>query len=921
MPESAPTIGVLSPLLGGEYFGTLLSGIQSAATDAGGRVIAIQTLDARLGDDNPDDSDFQGAVGWDHIDGFVVIINAVSPAYLQSISAAGKPVVMISHEVPGFDCPIVVPDNRGGIREAVTHLVEHGHRLIAFAGNRRQQDIAERYDSYRNTLSEHGIEPDESLVYDTGDNLEAGGRRAGEAMLAAGLPSTAVVVATDYSALGVLAVLSAAGLDLPRDQAIVGFDNTRSGAHAVPALSSVSQHFAFAGGTAAGLVLDALAGRPGASGRHVTGASFVARESCGCGRTVSVRSMLGTGVEGAVQRLVNRLVAPFAEAGQRTDASAAAGVGAAGERIASVFIGAAASDVPRTPGVLSAAVEDIVSLSPSRESVIGIIGSVQELNRALLAGDDVGDRVVTRLDSCLLELTLAVVEAQLHNEYSSNRQLRDSLNNEYDISLALLRRDETHPRALGWLAGTATRAACVAVWDEPAPSGGAPTMTIAGFYDSERGAVADWTGRECSPGAFPPAQILDAADGADVVFVLPIKTPSRDWGFFAAVGPIATSTSAGRETYFQWAALLSVALDHEAVVESLSRQRENLAAAYDRERGLVESIKVSEERYALAARAANDGLWDWDLTSGEIFYSSRWKAMLGYDEDSIGSRTDDWFDRVHPDDLPGLLESMHARIDGETESFGFEHRVRALDGGYRWMLCRALAVPGGGQPTTRMVGSLTDITDRKELEDRLRQGALYDGLTGLPNRTLFLDRLDRAIAHSKRRREYQFVVLFLDLDGFKVVNDSLGHTAGDRLLVQVADRIRAQLRDSDTAARFGGDEFAILLNDVTDLTAVPAIVDRIQAALAVPHELDGHEVVVSASVGLAASTTGYLRPEDVIRDSDIAMYRAKTHERGSYATFDTSMHERAVERMRVESELRHGLENREFELHYQPIVE
>ncbi|MEE6258074.1 putative bifunctional diguanylate cyclase/phosphodiesterase [Plantactinospora sonchi] len=205
-------------------------------------------------------------------------------------------------------------------------------------------------------------------------------------------------------------------------------------------------------------------------------------------------------------------------------------------------------------------------------------------------------------------------------------------------------------------------------------------------------------------------------------------------------------------------------------------------------------------------------------------------------------------------------------------------------------------------------------------EELMRRAALYDPLTGLANRTLFLDRLDQAIAAHQRQPDRHYSVLLLDLDGFKWVNDSLGHLAGDRLLVQVAERIRTSTGDADVAARFGGDEFAILLDDSPGGAGPAAMAERIRAALDVPFRLGEEEFVVSASIGISRSTGGYRHAEDVIRDADTAMYSAKAQRKGSHAVFDVAMHERVVGRLRTEAELHRALETGAFELHYQPIV-
>ena len=294
--------------------------------------------------------------------------------------------------------------------------------------------------------------------------------------------------------------------------------------------------------------------------------------------------------------------------------------------------------------------------------------------------------------------------------------------------------------------------------------------------------------------------------------------------------------------------------------------------------------------------------------------------MLGYGELAIGTSPEEWLGRVHADDKPALAEALAAQERGEGGTFENEHRVRAADGTYRWVLCRGLGVPGDGAPATRLVGSLTDVTERRSLEDQLVHQALYDGLTGLPNRALFLDRLSQSIAYARQAHGYDYAVLWLDLDGFKVVNDSLGHLAGDKLLVKAAERISSHLRKADTAARFGGDEFAVLLHQVTDFSTVENVVRRIQEDLSRPYDLDGQEVVVTASIGIATSATGYTKAEDVLRDADIAMYRAKSAGRAGHATFDSSMFAGAISRLETESSLRKAIEHGQLELYYQPIV-
>jgi len=333
------------------------------------------------------------------------------------------------------------------------------------------------------------------------------------------------------------------------------------------------------------------------------------------------------------------------------------------------------------------------------------------------------------------------------------------------------------------------------------------------------------------------------------------------------------------------------------------------------------ALRESEERYALSARGANDGLWVWDLRAGDVYYSERWKTMLGFGEDDIGSDPDEWLSRVHPDDAEILRSAIDVHLRGLTPHLEHEHRMRCRDGSYRWMLSRGLAVRDAGGAATRIAGSMTDITERKLAVERLTHDAFHDALTQLPNRALFMDRLQRAIEVQRRHPESSFAVLFLDLDRFKLVNDSLGHVIGDELLIGVSRRLIEAMRSSDTVARLGGDEFAILLEGVEHATDSVRTARRIQDALAEPFQVGAHEIFTTVSIGIAVSTTGYDDPQDVLRDADIAMYRAKAHGKARHEVFDTNMHERTVALLQFETDLRRAIERGELRVHYQPVID
>ncbi len=347
------------------------------------------------------------------------------------------------------------------------------------------------------------------------------------------------------------------------------------------------------------------------------------------------------------------------------------------------------------------------------------------------------------------------------------------------------------------------------------------------------------------------------------------------------------------------------------------------AIGVEEERRITQqALQASEERYALAAQGANDGLWDWNLLTDEIYFSPRWQEMLGLTPGEIDNNKESWFRLVHPNDLEQLTAEIASHLEGKSPYLQNEYRIQHQDGQERWMLVRGLAVSDAEGKPYRLAGSQTDITQKKAAEAQLRYESDRDSLTGLVNRRLFMERLEAVLERVEQNKDYLFAVLFLDLDRFKVVNDSLGHNIGDRLLVAIARTLESCVRPEDTVARLGGDEFTILLDNIKGIDNATQVAQRIQEQLASPFKLGGNEVFSTVSIGIALSSSSYKQAEDILRDADMTMYRIKTQGNGGecYQIFDRSIHSKAMAALQLENDLRGAIGREEFVLCYQPII-
>jgi diguanylate cyclase (GGDEF)-like protein/PAS domain S-box-containing protein len=330
------------------------------------------------------------------------------------------------------------------------------------------------------------------------------------------------------------------------------------------------------------------------------------------------------------------------------------------------------------------------------------------------------------------------------------------------------------------------------------------------------------------------------------------------------------------------------------------------------------AIQRSEERYALAARGSNEGLWDWDLIRNEIYFSPSWKSLVGYGEDELQTSPQVWLSRVHPQDRERFQFAIQEHLSGRTPTLQCEFRIRHRDETYRWVSVRGVAVRSADGSPTRMVGSQSDVTEKSTV----------DVLTKLPNRFSFVDRLSQAFEQAQTEPSKQFAVLHVNIDRFKLVNDSLGDTLGDRLLASIAQRLQAfalsgeqqGLAQNIFLARLGSDEFALLLRHVSNQEGAKSMARLVCDSLTSPFQIENQDIYCSASVGVAMYHSRYLSAEKILRDAGTAMHAAKESGNGSWVMFEPEMRVLQQSRLQLDSDLRKAVDRSEFEVYYQPRV-
>ncbi|MCD1257520.1 EAL domain-containing protein [Paenibacillus athensensis] len=457
----------------------------------------------------------------------------------------------------------------------------------------------------------------------------------------------------------------------------------------------------------------------------------------------------------------------------------------------------------------------------------------------------------------------------------------------HQIGRDLVKANSQNIKDLSWLSSTEYTWGCLALWSAEG------RLQVESVYSKKMEPVLQ-KGELYEEGTFPPSSVYDMLTDEEVLSIYTIRTEARNWGFILLIGKV---NDKNRTSNYQY--------------DTMTHSLDLLAYALERE-VMYENARERETRLEIVSSTTNDGIFDWDLASNTIAWNRKILRMLSTGGDTTMT-TRDFFGRIHADDIEGLQEQFNLHLS-DNEPFHTEFRLLSDEQSYIWVEAAGEVVRDADKQPVRMIGSIRDITERKEAEERIRYIAYHDALTDLPNRRYFNERIDKQI----ERTGASFALMLLDLDRFKLINDSLGHTAGDLLLQRVAAIITEQLRPEDTVARLGGDEFILLCPYVTDPQEPLRIAERIFAALSTRHMLNGHSVHVTCSMGVSLYPEHGQDHETLVRNADIAMYEAKSTGKNRIQIYREQMSVVSRDKLRMENCLRGALDSGEFELYYQP---
>ncbi|UJF31463.1 diguanylate cyclase domain-containing protein [Paenibacillus hexagrammi] len=753
---SKKTIGVLTALTDGFYFNGMLQGIHKAALEHNVNVVNIQTYDSAHV------NQYRGYLGCEYVDGWIVLLNAITdPEHIARLEASGKPVVCTPDSSGFAECTTFIIDNEQGGYEAARHMIEHGHRRIAFVQCSNNPEIMLRFQGYLRALQEFGIPFDEGLIYDVPNLWEKYGKEVAEQMKQRGFDFTSVVISADLTAVGIMESFQSFGVRVPEDIAVFSFDNTEYARRLH--LSSVAQPLFERGRDMCEYLLRRFEGMPSTGPVIVNKMQPVFRQSCGC-------------------------------------------------------------SVPSEPENMDTLYSDGLEM-------------IEFLSNAIQRNHHIGGNLIR----------------------SNPEEIRD----------------------MTWLSYTPYTWGCLALWNTDQSD--VKTLRIDNIFSRKQECIVE-VGEIFAEEAFPPAWLGQIVEANESLTVHTLKTEKRDFGFIVLIGNIfdkSHTSSLG------------------PLIHSVRHTLDLLAHALERET-LYEEARQREHRLEIVSSATNDGIFDWDLDTNLIEWNRKINHIL--DHEGLMMQASEFIQRIHPDDWPGLRDAM---MDHYRHGTHFQREFRMLKNqkDLIWISAAGEAVRDQkGQPI-RMIGSIVDITVRKKAEEDIYFIAYHDALTGLSNRRYIYNRITEELA----QEENPLAVIMLDLDRFKVVNDSLGHLVGDQLLCQIARLLERSVGPLDIVGRLGGDEFIIICTKLQSYQYAETVAQSILRALNAPLNIDGHLVYATPSIGICFCPEHGSDRESLIQYADIAMYQAKENGKNRYHVYSQEMNEDSLQKLTMEGCLRGAL--------------
>ena len=702
------TIGAVMEVLGGEYYGGILGGIERGTRERHARLLVFRGTPA----------DVAAAPFAREVRGWIAVH---SPVGLPALARLGLPLVTVAYHDPEVGCPAVVADNRQGVRDAVRHLIAHGHRRIAFIGWLEYPAIAERYEGYRDALTESGVPCSPELVIGVEDRQTASGRAGARQLLEGGAwPCTAVVTGTDRNAVGVMEVLQAAGVRVPEDIAVVGFDDLTVAELADPPLTTLRTRFDELGRRAASRLLDEISGSAVPRTAHRVPVALIRRRSCGCdmaddlAQPPGAEALAACGNGALAAHLVRMALFPVPSDPAQVPGDIWPGV----ETLIGGIDAALAGDSGPTPAALRQAWQQAVRLIPDLDVLRAMSALLSRVGAQRLAAMPPDPDRAHRLAAFLARSELKLWRARVAYRHEEMTHLEGMTQDAPRVAAMLLSGKTGQAQELDWFRLTPARWGCLALYADATRSP-TSTLTVAGTYRLSGPPVPD-RGAHFIAGAFPPAEWCQApgsAVGTDVLMLVPVASASRDWGVLALRGPIEAHggyTAQRPNNMAMWGSLLAAALERDALAAHLAELADD-----DRKRA-EQALQRSEATLAEAQRLSHTGSWVWDRASGTMSWSAEMFRLFGLDPQHEPPPRDVIDERLHPDDREGV-HSVRARAVREEGDLEHEYRIVLPDGTVRHVQATCHPVLNGAGHVVEVLGTVRDVTERKQAEHALRE--------------------------------------------------------------------------------------------------------------------------------------------------------------------------------------------------------